>query len=40
MSDVQKIFASARAEGRGALVGYLPAGYPTCSRSGSRTRTR
>ena len=29
MSTVEKIFANARAEGRAALVGYLPAGYPT-----------
>jgi tryptophan synthase alpha chain len=33
MSDVQKVFEAARAEGRGALVGYLPAGYPTVDRS-------
>ncbi|HLU59543.1 MAG TPA: tryptophan synthase subunit alpha [Pseudonocardia sp.] len=33
MSDVEKIFTAARAEGRGALVGYLPAGYPTVERS-------
>ena len=33
MSTVEKIFASARAEGRAALVGYLPAGYPTVDGS-------
>jgi tryptophan synthase alpha chain len=33
MSGVQKIFEGARAEGRGALVGYLPAGYPTVDGS-------
>jgi tryptophan synthase alpha chain len=33
MSEVQKIFEAARAEGRGALVGYLPAGYPTVDGS-------
>jgi tryptophan synthase alpha chain len=33
MSAVQDIFAAARAEGRGALVGYLPAGYPTVDGS-------
>ena len=33
MSTVEKIFASARAEGRAALVGYLPAGYPTVAGS-------
>ncbi|HZG89044.1 MAG TPA: tryptophan synthase subunit alpha [Pseudonocardia sp.] len=30
---VEEIFAGARAEGRGALVGYLPAGYPTVDGS-------
>ena len=33
MSTVEKIFANARAEGRAALVGYLPAGYPTVDGS-------
>jgi len=33
VSTVEKIFASARAEGRAALVGYLPAGYPTVDGS-------
>ena len=33
MSTVEKIFASARVEGRAALVGYLPAGYPTVDGS-------
>jgi tryptophan synthase alpha chain len=33
MSSVQEIFEAARAEGRGALVGYLPAGYPTVDKS-------
>ena len=33
MSAVQKIFEAARAEGRAALVGYLPAGYPTVDGS-------
>ncbi|OZM76274.1 tryptophan synthase subunit alpha [Pseudonocardia sp. MH-G8] len=33
MGGVQEIFASAKAEGRGALVGYLPAGYPTVDGS-------
>lgn len=33
MSRVGPIFAAARAEGRGALIGYLPAGYPTVDRS-------
>jgi tryptophan synthase alpha chain len=33
MSRVEKIFREARAEGRGALVGYLPAGYPTVDGS-------
>ena len=28
-----QIFANARAEGRAALVGYLPAGYPTVDGS-------
>ena len=29
MSRVEKAFATARAENRGVLVGYLPAGYPS-----------
>ncbi|GAA0902277.1 tryptophan synthase subunit alpha [Pseudonocardia zijingensis] len=33
MSAVQQIFERSRAEGRGTLVGYLPAGYPTVDRS-------
>ncbi len=33
MSAVEEIFAGARAEGRGALIGYLPAGYPTVDGS-------
>jgi tryptophan synthase alpha chain len=33
VSTVEKIFAAARAEGRAALVGYLPAGYPTVDGS-------
>jgi len=33
VSTVEKIFANARAEGRAALVGYLPAGYPTVDGS-------
>ena len=33
MSAVEKVFEAARAEGRAALVGYLPAGYPTVDGS-------
>jgi tryptophan synthase alpha chain len=33
VSAVQKIFEAAREEGRGTLVGYLPAGYPTVDGS-------
>lgn len=33
MSSVQQIFEAARGQGRGTLVGYLPAGYPTVDRS-------
>jgi tryptophan synthase alpha chain len=33
MSAVEEIFEKARAEGRAALVGYLPAGYPTVDGS-------
>ncbi|MGB3438523.1 MAG: tryptophan synthase subunit alpha [Actinophytocola sp.] len=29
MSAVADVFEAAKAEGRGALIGYLPAGYPT-----------
>jgi tryptophan synthase alpha chain len=32
-SVVEEIFGRTRAEGRAALVGYLPAGYPTVDRS-------
>lgn len=32
-SRLGSLFASCRAEGRAALVGYLPAGYPTVDRS-------
>ncbi len=30
MSALDDVFARCRAEGRAALVGYLPAGYPSC----------
>ncbi|MTD16746.1 tryptophan synthase subunit alpha [Nakamurella sp. YIM 132087] len=33
MSALQDLFAGTRAEGRAALVGYLPAGFPTVDRS-------
>jgi len=33
MSGVADVFAACRAEGRGALIGYLPAGYPTVDDS-------
>jgi tryptophan synthase alpha chain len=33
MSPVEEIFTGCRAEGRAALVGYLPAGYPTVESS-------
>ena len=33
MSPVEEIFVGCRAEGRAALVGYLPAGYPTVDGS-------
>jgi tryptophan synthase alpha chain len=33
MSGVQEIFSAAGAEGRAALIGYLPAGYPTVDAS-------
>jgi tryptophan synthase alpha chain len=33
MSRAEEIFEKARAEGRSALVGYLPAGYPTVAGS-------
>jgi tryptophan synthase alpha chain len=32
-AGVEAVFAGCRAEGRGALVGYLPAGYPTVDGS-------
>ena len=33
MSAVERVFEKTRAEGRAALVGYLPAGYPTVDGS-------
>ncbi len=33
MSRVESVFEGCRAEGRGALIGYLPAGYPTVDGS-------
>ncbi|HCU51969.1 MAG TPA: tryptophan synthase subunit alpha, partial [Micromonosporaceae bacterium] len=33
MGRLDPVFSRAREEGRAALVGYLPAGYPTVSRS-------
>ena len=33
MSALSDIFTSAKAEGRAALVGYFPAGYPTVEGS-------
>jgi tryptophan synthase alpha chain len=33
MSGVAEVFEKTRAEGRGALVGYLPAGYPSVDAS-------
>jgi tryptophan synthase alpha chain len=33
MSGTSEVFAKTKAEGRGALVGYLPAGYPTVDAS-------
>ena len=33
MTGVEEIFGDCRAQGRGALVGYLPAGYPTVDGS-------
>ncbi len=33
MSGVESIFTSCRDQGHGALIGYLPAGYPTVDRS-------
>lgn len=38
-SRVDEAFATARAEGRAALVGYLPAGYPTVEGSIRALRT-
>ena len=41
MSAVEQIFASrARAEGRAALVGYLPAGFPTVDGVGRAAHRR
>ncbi|MGO1950841.1 MAG: tryptophan synthase subunit alpha [Mycobacteriaceae bacterium] len=39
MSRLSDIFTSARAEGRAAFVGYLPAGYPTVGDSIGLTTT-
>jgi len=36
MSRLDPVFARSRAEGRAALVGYLPAGYPTVDGSAER----
>lgn len=33
MSGLDSLFAETRSEGRGALIGYLPAGYPTVQGS-------
>lgn len=33
MSAVEAVFADCREQGRGALIGYLPAGYPTVDTS-------
>ena len=33
MSGVEKVFAACREQGRGALIGYLPAGFPTVDGS-------
>jgi tryptophan synthase alpha chain len=33
MSGLDDLFATTRAEGRGALIGYLPAGFPTVAAS-------
>lgn len=33
MSRIDELFAQTRAEGRGALISYLPAGYPTVAES-------
>ncbi len=33
MSALDELFARCRAEGRAALVGYLPAGFPSYDRS-------
>jgi len=38
MGQLDDLFAATRAEGRGALVGYLPAGYPTVARSAELLR--
>jgi tryptophan synthase alpha chain len=39
MGRLDSLFASTRAEGRAALVGYLPAGYPTVEGSVEALRT-
>jgi tryptophan synthase alpha chain len=36
MARLDPVFARTRAEGRAALVGYLPAGYPTVDESAAR----
>ncbi|OLF04877.1 tryptophan synthase subunit alpha [Actinophytocola xinjiangensis] len=36
MSRLDPVFARSRAEGRAALIGYLPAGYPTVDGSAER----
>jgi tryptophan synthase alpha chain len=38
MGQLDALFAQTKAEGRGALVGYLPAGYPTVERSAELLR--
>ena len=39
MSRLDALFATTRAEHRAALVGYLPAGYPTVDESISLTNS-
>ncbi|ANS77616.1 Tryptophan synthase alpha chain [Serinicoccus hydrothermalis] len=39
MSDLDAVFAQCREEGRAALVGYLPAGYPDLATSLAAVRT-
>ena len=39
MSRLQPVFDACRAQGRAALVGYLPAGYPTVAGSVTSLRT-